>query len=312
MIGLGSNSGAGLSSTKPRAHITLNPYSTQLVDSINMMMPGSGSSHPSSNSTSNSNSSASTGSTSGSNAGGLGLSPQLMTLTNTLRRQGTLGNNNNPNFGQPGGDDVVYRAVSPHGHVYWEIDPAQVYGTAPNQNHATSNNNHVEESVALLASHHQQQLQQQQQQQNQLISRPYLTSRAGQLTEEDLLLQQHLLAADSTNGLHDSLTGLQHPNTDSFHHQIITSTAAPSPQVATGSFVRTGASRYNRKPAVSTVSAVASADNTGSRSNENQNVPETLQTQVQIRDVKPIQVSVKSAEYIQARIKTLQKKKSGD
>ncbi len=22
--------------------------------------------------------------------------------------------------------DMVYRAVSPHGHVYWEIDPSQV------------------------------------------------------------------------------------------------------------------------------------------------------------------------------------------
>ena len=34
------------------------------------------------------------------------------------------------------------------------------------------------------------------------------------------------------------------------------------------------------------------------------NVPEQLQTQVQIRDIRPIQVSVKSSEYIEAKIRT--------
>ena len=36
-------------------------------------------------------------------------------------------------------------------------------------------------------------------------------------------------------------------------------------------------------------------------------VPEQLQTQVQIKDIKPIQVSVKSSEYIEAKIRTLRK-----
>ena len=36
-------------------------------------------------------------------------------------------------------------------------------------------------------------------------------------------------------------------------------------------------------------------------------VPEQLQTQVTIRDIKPIQVSVKSSEYIEAKIRTLRR-----
>jgi hypothetical protein len=36
-------------------------------------------------------------------------------------------------------------------------------------------------------------------------------------------------------------------------------------------------------------------------------VPEQLQTQVQIKDIKPIHVSVKSSEYIEAKIRTLRK-----
>ena len=36
-------------------------------------------------------------------------------------------------------------------------------------------------------------------------------------------------------------------------------------------------------------------------------VPEQLQTQVQIKDIRPIQVSVKSSEYIEAKIRTLRK-----
>jgi len=35
---------------------------------------------------------------------------------------------------------------------------------------------------------------------------------------------------------------------------------------------------------------------------------EQLQTQVQVKDIRPIQVSVKSSEYIQAKIRTLRRK----
>ena len=69
------------------------------------------------------------------------ISPQLTQLTNTLRGA-------QPE--QPSNGDVVYRAVSPHGHVYWEIDPGQVYAAAVAANSGTQPLN--EENVSLLVS----------------------------------------------------------------------------------------------------------------------------------------------------------------
>ena len=68
-----------------------------------------------------------------------------------------------------------------------------------------------------------------------------------------------------------------------------------------------------QQPQVATVSAVtsqAAASNQSAVTNttsSQQNVPEQLQTQVQIRDILPIQVSVKSSEYIEAKIRTLRR-----
>ena len=315
--------------TKPRPHITLNPYSTQLVDNLNMMMPNGASTN---NNSTTSNSSASTNST------GIGtpltqsqlMSPQLMNLTNTLRRdrscQGSTQNQQNNADHQA---EVIYRSVSPHGHVYWEIDPNQVYGTNNNQFYS------AEESVALLPNqqpqnHHQLTTPTIQQQNQQTFSRPYLTSRHGQLTEEDLLLQQHLLAGDPgqvTNGLHDSFHGLQHTNEQCFQPGMVMMASSgvnksEAAQNASSSFVRTGANRFTRKreqkqqaepqQLVSTVSAVTSrsAGATGSGQGADNSVPEQLQTQVQIRDILPIQVSVKSSEYIEAKIRTLRRNNS--
>lgn len=259
--------------SKNRPHITLNPYSTQLVDNLNMMMP-------SSNNNSTSNSSASTNSTT------LGtplthnqlISPQLMNLTNTLRRN-------------QGPEDVIYRSVSPHGHVYWEIDPNQIYNN--NQVHQAA-----EESVALLPA-------------SNTISRPYLTSRHGQLTEEDLLLQQHLLSSNDQqmNGLHDSLHGLQHTNEQVIQPGMVmmatSSASSSSANSNTGAFVRTGATRFGtRKSSVQKAQPQVATVSASTANNSNQQVPEQLQTQVQIRDILPIQVSVKSSEYIEAKIRS--------
>ena len=121
-------------------HITLNPYSTQLVDNLNrMMVAGPG----------------------GHIYQVASISPQQLTnLTNTLKKKKCVGGHSGPCTGQhsrmntplqsdsscrsdsltPLGQDtdtellpvtsaaneVVFRAVSPHGHVYWEIDPKRV------------------------------------------------------------------------------------------------------------------------------------------------------------------------------------------
>ena len=57
------------------------------------------------------------------------MSPQLMQLTNTLRNKKKVCQGGHNNCGGQNDDtmlpekEVVFRAVSPHGHVYWEIDP---------------------------------------------------------------------------------------------------------------------------------------------------------------------------------------------
>jgi len=286
------------------------------------------------------------------------MTPQLMHLTNTLRR-GTPQDltTQTPSCGQNqqqlSGDNVIYRSVSPHGHIYWDIDTNQVYGTNNNQFYN-------EESVALLSQQNNQVQQQgqiihQQQvlpssghhihhtpnpypmEQQQTFSRPYLTSRHGQLTEEDLLLQQNLLAGDPsqiTNGLHDSLHGLQHTNEPQFQPgMVMMASSSNSRQNNSGNtenrtqnnsnnFVRQGANRFTRKsnsqqaqpqqPQVNTVSAAdhlqaAVSNQSSAQAQQSQSVPEQLQTQVQIRDILPIQVSVKSSEYIEAKIRTLRR-----
>ena len=75
--------------------------------------------------------------------------------------------------------------------------------------------------------------------------------------------------------------------------------------------------RGKQQQIVSSVSSPLSPNNTGvdsinaseiSTSNTTNNITETLQTQVQIRDIKPIQgITVKSSEYIEAKIRTLRK-----
>ena len=66
-------------------------------------------------------------------------------------------------------------------------------------------------------------------------------------------------------------------------------------------FVRNGAGRYNRS-----YHRGGTAERRQQQQDQQQ-VPEQLQQQVQIRDCRPIQVSVKSSEYIEAKIRTLRK-----
>ena len=107
--------------------VTLNPYSTQLVDNLNKMM----------------------GSEQGQEAVyDNAMNPQLAKLTATLRKkvkcdlghpgpcrqacferaaaqqhQQVLPGVHHPRSVNP--EEVVFRAVSPHGHVYWEINPGE-------------------------------------------------------------------------------------------------------------------------------------------------------------------------------------------
>merc|ERR1719480_116620 len=99
------------------------------------------------------------------------MSPQLSQLTNTLRKKKCLGGHPGPchhNRGNnhmnsdssqrsdsltpqgdnetdteiiPNSSDVVFRAVSPHGHVYWEIDPKRVPRAASDEDTQTDLHN---------------------------------------------------------------------------------------------------------------------------------------------------------------------------
>ena len=55
------------------------------------------------------------------------MSPQLVKLTNTLRTKKKMCQGSHPDQDQTcsanHSEEVVFRAVSPHGHVYWEIEP---------------------------------------------------------------------------------------------------------------------------------------------------------------------------------------------
>lgn len=246
---------------KPRPHITLNPYSTQLVDNINMMMPNSSSS-------SNNNTGSSSLDSAASSAGHHHqMSPQLLNLTQTLKRSAG------------GQEEVIYRAVSPHGHVYWEIDPAsvmllqngagqgQIYEETPG---SALDNLEPEQCQPLIAGYH-----------NSNNQQPLLTMSDQQ--QLALFNQQQLMRASNSSELDSRTLGGRAPSTG---------------------FVRNGANRFNSRPRRKNCGA---QEQQGSNPAGANNVPETLQQQVQIRDCKPIQVSVKSSEYIEAKIRTLRK-----
>ncbi len=171
-------------------------------------------------------------------------------------------------------DPYQQRAVSPHGHVYWEIDPSKavVNGLAASssltasavadldERYSRREMAMLQERMPLLAQQ-QQHLQQQQQQQ-----------------EESPLLQQ--------------VSQMNHHN----HQQ-----QQPA-------FVRNGAGRYNRSyHRNGTAERRQHQQQQQQQQQQDSQVPEQLQQQVQIRDCRPIQVSVKSSEYIEAKIRTLRK-----
>ena len=271
--------------------------------------------------------------------------------------------------------EVVYRAVSPHGHVYWEIDPNQVYGTNNNRKAIQSMS---EENVALLVHHqpvvspagyqphqqyldeeeqslllhhhHQQQQQQLQQQQQHQQHQFHQQGFAGEL--RPLLFQsnagtfqfQHCPSLDDLNsdqvGSHAGRIMMATSSSNNLlSHSAGTNSFLENGTARSSAFVRTGANRFRhangntqqhskrltnadrqqqQQQAVSSVSgSLMAQQHQQHQQHQHQQhqhqfagtgmVPEQLQTQVQIKDIKPIQVSVKSSEYIEAKIRTLRK-----
>lgn len=213
------------------------------------------------------------------------INPQLLSLTQTLKR----GNG-------PDQDDMVYRAVSPHGHVYWEIDPTQNYVIINNQQDDERtplngyNMNNREGSSRFCSE------------QRPLISSPMHPPNQGSST-----------ATTSSGGSASSNELLMRASSSMDFGAGRNGSTPVTPHGVTSSFVRTGANRFNRSRM--TLDRNRSHDDSSqsggginpSSGAGQTNVPEQLQQQVQIRDCKPIQVSVKSSEYIEAKIRTLRK-----
>ena len=245
---------------------------------------------------------------------------------------------------------MVYRAVSPHGHVYWEIDPGQVYAATLAANNMSAaqqsqQQQHLsEENVALLVAN-QNNINFQPMQHHHHQSRNRNRHNQQQLTEEDVIMHQlqqqqcppqpsemRPLISHGNAPLQCSVGNLvqQHPQPG----MIMVNTSTPG--VASTNTPETGRSnafvrnRFKQLPAtsrrgkqqqqqmVSSVSSPLSPNTSGVESGNNSsvitssagtnNITETLQTQVQIRDIRPIQgITVKSSEYIEAKIRTLRK-----
>lgn len=248
-----------------RAHITLNPYSTQLVDNLNMMMPTTEQRHVNS-------------------AGhSMTMQPKLLNLTNTLKGGVQQQQLHQQHQLQHQEDEYVYRAVSPNGHIYYEIDP----------------------NYAVLNQYQQQHVHQQQQQQPLLLEEHLLQQ---QQHQQHLLQLQHAGSAESSGDTSSSRESSARFNSSSSNEQrpLISSPVRASEMpaaAATSSFVRTGASRFGSRFRPQTVTS----EIPGSDVTDSGKPLEQLQTQVQIKDCKALKVQVKSSEYIENKIRTLRK-----
>ena len=253
--------------------VTLNPYSNQLVDNINKMM--------------------------GDNlCYDTAMNPQLAKLTATLRKKQMAEPrlSENPSLQlteRQGGcmlqggrlvdpSDVVFRAVSPHGHVYWEINPKQ--------------------------GHHHQQKQPQQQQQGhpqQQHGRSQNSSSSEENTNSDL---QNISDLSDDDNRAASEMSRQSSSRFSESRPLIysSSSSSTSPghsatteQLQYNQAARPGPAKFVTRPRYQEeVYAYAATD----FSSGGQQVPEQVQSQVQIRDCRAVPVSVKSKEYIMAKI----------
>lgn len=285
-------------------HITLNPYSTQLVDNINRMMNGQPT-EPA------------------NHIYQVAMSPQLSQLTNTLKKKkNCLGGHPGPCHhkgntttdssvrsdsvagGEPDTDtemipnsaDVVFRAVSPHGHVYWEIDPKRP-GKLMMENSDSDTNNDMhnmsdfsEEDGSKIAADRSRQSSSRFSDNRPLIASGLSPSHISQLQMAGLLANNQLQ--------HLNQQQQQQPNLIQFSPHRFSSLHRPVHQVDSHppfSTTRTRGRVPRANPMRGSMEAIQ--DEPGM-------MREQVQQQIQIPDLKRMPVSVKSSEYIMAKIQT--------
>ena len=286
-------------------HITLNPYSTQLVDNLNrMMVAGPG----------------------GHIYQVASISPaQLTNLTNTLKKKKCVGGHSGPcqHAGQrtmtplhsdsscrsdsltPLGPDtdtellpsaateVVFRAVSPHGHVYWEIDPKRVRGQhASDEDTQTDLHNmsdFSEDDGSKVTS----------------VSAASDRSRQSSSRFSD---HRPLLASSSPchmmqplpeavlSGLAASPVSSYSPTHRFSSLQKTSGLTSPGPQPQFSTRTRLGRTQPRLRPEAEPQQPPYHSPD--------MRMTEQLQQQVQIPDLRRLPVSVKSSEYIMAKIQS--------
>ena len=282
--------------------VTLNPYSSQLVDNLNKMM--------------------------GDNlCYDTAMNPQLAKLTATLRKKQAAGGKVNIHengtlqmleraAGQPGcmyqqeqgrmvnPRDVVFRAVSPHGHVYWEINPGNkqqqqqqqtgVVGQHRAQHSGSDDNTNSDlQNISDFSDDDHRAHSEMSRQSSSRFSesRPLIYSGSSTSTSPGHSVSGHPMTSD--------------------HMSPVTSARSTQPRQLSG---RSGP--VSRSPWVTSsmshpspayqddVYAYAATDftNTVNEFSSGGYVPEHVQSQVQIRDCRAMPVNIKSKEYIMAKI----------
>ena len=234
--------------------VTLNPYSNQLVDNINKMM--------------------------GDNlCYDTAMNPQLARLTATLRKKQMSEGGARVGGGGGGGgcllqggrvvdpSDVVFRAVSPHGHVYWEINPKQQpgqQGQTHRSQHSSSDETNTNSDLQNISD---------------------LSDDEARAASE-MSRQSSSRFSESRPLIYSSSSSSTSPGHSATTEQVQYNLATR------GRFVPRP--RYQDE-----VYAYAATDFSAGPGSL---VPEQVQSQVQIRDCRAVPVSVKSKEYIMAKI----------
>ena len=262
--------------------VTLNPYSSQLVDNINKMMKEG-----------------SVGVVDGEMEAP--INPQLARLTATLRKKRC-------DLGHPGPcrktcniqdnglqmvdrgsmvnpKDVVFRAVSPHGHVYWEINPGKDQNMKTNKSQTSSSDENTTSDLQNISDFSDDDLHRAHSEMSRQSSSRFSESRPLIYTS----------SASTSPGHSAGSSELARHTPSHIHHDIHN---AQRKQFARG----VGSAGRPGWPTLphnfhEEVYAYAATDFSGTPT-----IHEQVQSQVQIKDLRTMPVSVKSKEYIMAKI----------
>ena len=288
-------------------HITLNPYSTQLVDNLNRMMTASGGSPQ-------------------HHIYQVAMTPQLSNLTNTLKKKKCVGGHRGECLHSrtmtplqsdssvrsdsltPLGDndtdteilphstaqDVVFRAVSPHGHVYWEIDPKRpnklastIHGAAGHLGHSDEDTHNDLHNMSDFSEDD--------------ASKLTAASDRSRQSSSRFSDNRPLLSSSSPchvmSPLPESMVSttpiIMPPYSPNQRFMTLSSQAHPQVQTQFSTRTRLGRTQPRQRPEASDQQQFQVPD---------LRLTEQLQQQIQIPDLRRIPVSVKSSEYIMAKI----------